>query len=70
MHSALSKMPGMMADAVKPNLRILAFRDPDTTYIPRVAPLKASLPGDYDHLSRVREWSISGWGEEEEVQEE
>jgi ATP-dependent helicase/nuclease subunit B len=50
--------------------RVLAFRDPNTTYLPRVAPLKASLPGDYDHLSRVREWSISGWGEEEEIVEE
>jgi len=50
--------------------RILAFRDPDTTYLPRVAPLRATVAGDYDHLSRVREWSVSGWGEEEEVVEE
>ena len=50
--------------------RILAFRDPESPYLPRVAPLKASVPGDYDHLSRVREWSLTGWGEEEEVVEE
>jgi ATP-dependent helicase/nuclease subunit B len=50
--------------------RVLAFRDPEAPYLPRVAPLKASVPGDYDHLSRVREWSLTGWGEEEEVVEE
>lgn len=50
--------------------RVADFRDPDSAYLPRVAPLRASVPGDYDHLSRVREWSISGWGEDEEVVEE
>jgi ATP-dependent helicase/nuclease subunit B len=51
--------------------RIADFADPDSPYLPRVAPLRAAVPGDYDHLSRVREWSISGWGEDEpEVVEE
>lgn len=44
--------------------RIADFRDPSSAYLPRVAPLRAGISGDYDHLSRVREWSISGWSEE------
>ncbi len=46
--------------------RIADFREPDAAYLPRVAPLRADVSGDYDHLSRVREWSISGWSEGEE----
>jgi ATP-dependent helicase/nuclease subunit B len=46
--------------------RIAAFDDEDTPYLPRVMPFRKETVGDYDHLSRVREWSVSGWQEEEE----
>lgn len=35
-------------------------------YLPRVKPYRVDIPGDYDHLSRVREWAQSGWEDEEE----
>ncbi|MGH6870501.1 MAG: double-strand break repair protein AddB [Rhizomicrobium sp.] len=41
--------------------RVAAFDDPATPYLPRVMPYHARIPGDYDHLARVREWSLSGW---------
>ena len=44
---------------------IAKFSDPSTPYRPRVAPLRTDITGDYDHLARVREWSLSGWEEEE-----
>jgi hypothetical protein len=28
-------------------------------------PFRLEFSGDYDHLARAREWSASGWGEEE-----
>ena len=37
---------------------------PTTPYRSRVAPYRADIAGDYDHLARVREWSPSGWAEE------
>jgi len=40
---------------------IAAFDREDTPYLARVAPFRAGLSGDYDHLARVREWSLSGW---------
>lgn len=41
------------------------FRDPETSYISRHAPFKDSeMSGDYDHLARVREWSIAEEDEE------
>jgi ATP-dependent helicase/nuclease subunit B len=43
---------------------IAKFSDPATPYRPRVAPYRADIYGDYDHLARVREWSLSGWEEE------
>jgi ATP-dependent helicase/nuclease subunit B len=45
--------------------RIAAFDNPDTPYVSRVMPFRADIPGDYDHLARVREWSLSGWAEDE-----
>jgi ATP-dependent helicase/nuclease subunit B len=45
--------------------RIAAFDDADTPYPPRVMPFRATISGDYDHLARVREWSLTGWEEEE-----
>jgi ATP-dependent helicase/nuclease subunit B len=44
--------------------RIAQFDLAETPYLSRVAPYRADVPGDYDHLARVREWSLSGWAEE------
>ncbi len=41
--------------------RIVEFSDPDKPYRPRVKPYRTDASGDYDHLARVREWSLSGW---------
>jgi ATP-dependent helicase/nuclease subunit B len=46
--------------------RIAEFADPEKPYRPRVKPYRLDVPGDYDHLARVREWSLSGWEDEEE----
>jgi ATP-dependent helicase/nuclease subunit B len=45
--------------------RIAWFDDEKTPYLSRVRPYRADISGDYDHLARVREWSPSGWMEEE-----
>ncbi|MGB8601916.1 MAG: PD-(D/E)XK nuclease family protein, partial [Rhizomicrobium sp.] len=44
--------------------RIALFDEEATAYDSRVAPMFAKGEGDFDHLARVREWSMSGWGEE------
>ncbi len=41
--------------------RIAEFDDPHTPYVPRVRPFRADAEGQYDHLARVREWSMTGW---------
>ncbi len=41
--------------------RIAYFDERDTPYLPRIKPYRADMPGDYDHLARVREWSLAGW---------
>ncbi len=46
--------------------RIAAFDSVHTPYVPRVMPFRADMPGDYDHLARVREWSLTGWEGDEE----
>jgi len=46
--------------------RVEKFADPEMPYRPRVKPYRIDVPGDYDHLARVREWSLSGWEDEEE----
>jgi ATP-dependent helicase/nuclease subunit B len=43
---------------------ITDFDRESTPYVPCVAPFRADLAGDYDHLARVREWSASGWSAE------
>jgi ATP-dependent helicase/nuclease subunit B len=43
---------------------IRIFSDPAMPYRSRVAPLYVDSVGDYDHLARVREWSLSGWEDE------
>ena len=45
--------------------RVAQFDDVTQAYLSRVMPYRAEPDGDYDHLARVREWSASGWGEEE-----
>jgi ATP-dependent helicase/nuclease subunit B len=45
--------------------RIAWFNERATGYRSRVRPYRADIAGDYDHLARVREWSPSGWAEEE-----
>ena len=45
--------------------RIAYFDDADTPYLPRIKPYRAEISGDYDHLARVREWSLAGWEPEE-----
>jgi ATP-dependent helicase/nuclease subunit B len=40
------------------------FRDPETPYPPRPFPKFAKSYNAYDHLARVKEWSIGGEGEE------
>lgn len=46
--------------------RVAAFDHEDTPYLPRVMPFSKDSVGDYDHLARVREWSVSGAQEDEE----
>lgn len=46
--------------------RIARYDEEDSVYLPRVNPMRADTPGDYDHLSRVREWSLIGWEPEDE----
>jgi ATP-dependent helicase/nuclease subunit B len=46
--------------------RIAQFDDETQPYFPRVMPYRADQAGDYDHLARVREWSLAGWGEADE----
>ncbi len=40
--------------------RIEQFDDPATPYLSRPAPMFERYFGDYDHLARVREWSVPG----------
>jgi ATP-dependent helicase/nuclease subunit B len=55
------------AEAVeKLTQRIAFFDDPETPYHSRVRPYRAGVAGDYDHLARVREWSLGGWAEDGE----
>ena len=44
--------------------RIAQFDDRNTGYESRVAPFRSVITGDYDHLARVREWSVTGWSGE------
>jgi ATP-dependent helicase/nuclease subunit B len=46
--------------------RVIDFAAQSMPYLPRVKPYRADTPGDYDHLSRVREWSLGGWQDDEE----
>ena len=63
--------PNELADAAYEKLVSLIddYRLPEQGYISRYAPVsEKEITGDYDHLARVREWSIAeaeGGGEEE-----
>jgi ATP-dependent helicase/nuclease subunit B len=46
--------------------RVEAFDNPEAPYVSRVMPFRADIAGDFDHLARVREWSLSGWEPDEE----
>jgi ATP-dependent helicase/nuclease subunit B len=57
----LTDVPELIARAVSQlAARIAWFDDPATPYRSRVRPFSLSSEGDYDHLARVREWSVSG----------
>ncbi len=50
------------AEAVDKLTQRIAFFDDETTpYRSRVKPYRTDIFGDYDHLARVREWSLAGW---------
>jgi ATP-dependent helicase/nuclease subunit B len=52
----------LVAETYANLVRLIAeFDREETAYVPRVAPFRADSAGDYDHLARVREWSLSGW---------
>lgn len=53
---ALTRLMALAAD----------FENPDTPYYSLVHPMWKTHYGDYDHLARVREWSLAGGGEEGE----
>jgi ATP-dependent helicase/nuclease subunit B len=44
--------------------RVALFDQQSTGYESRVAPVHVDTVGDFDHLARVREWSMSGWSGE------
>ena len=39
---------------------LLSYQNPSQPYLPRVSPFKEEGEGDYDHLSRFREWMLGG----------
>jgi ATP-dependent helicase/nuclease subunit B len=45
--------------------RVAQFDTVEQAYLSRVMPFRLEFSGDYDHLARAREWSASGWGEDE-----
>ncbi|MBS0280048.1 MAG: hypothetical protein JSR25_02725, partial [Proteobacteria bacterium] len=54
-------VPDLIAKAITQLAgRIARFDDPATAYHSRVRPFSTASEGDYDHLARVREWSVSG----------
>ena len=57
----ISDVPDLIAKAIAQlAARIAWFDNPATPYRSRVRPFSVSSEGDYDHLARVREWSVSG----------
>jgi ATP-dependent helicase/nuclease subunit B len=54
--------PDAEADRALTRLAAVAahFADPDSEYLSLVHPMWKSYYGDYDHLARVKEWSLTG----------
>lgn len=53
---------GLVPEAVARLKRYIGlFAMPSTPYLPRLRPQNVAYVGDYDHLARVREWSLGGW---------
>lgn len=59
--------PAELAARAKEQLRqlIATFDDPATPYLPRPRPSYAPAFSDYEHLARIKEWSVGADGEEE-----
>lgn len=52
----------LVAETYAKLVRLIAdFDRQETAYVSRIAPFRVDAAGDYDHLARVREWSLSGW---------
>jgi ATP-dependent helicase/nuclease subunit B len=65
--------PDLEADNALKRLKtvLLKFADPDNGYASRERPMFMGRGGgDYDHLARVREWSLSGGVAEDESEVE
>jgi ATP-dependent helicase/nuclease subunit B len=60
--------PDSQADHALAKLKELAakFENPATPYLSLVHPMWKTHYGDYDHLARVKEWSLAGGGDEGE----
>ena len=60
--------PDTHADHALARLKVLVakFEDPATPYLSLLHPMWKTHYGDYDHLARVKEWSLSGGGDEGE----
>jgi ATP-dependent helicase/nuclease subunit B len=60
--------PDTQADRALTKLKALAvtFENPDTPYLSLVHPMWKTHYGDYDHLARVKEWSLTGGADEDE----
>jgi ATP-dependent helicase/nuclease subunit B len=58
--------PDTQADHALARLKQLAatFENPDIPYLSLVHPMWSNHYGDYDHLARVKEWSLSGGADE------
>ncbi len=58
--------PDFHADHALARLKELAekFEDEKTPYLSLVHPMWSNHYGDYDHLARVKEWSLSGGGDD------
>jgi ATP-dependent helicase/nuclease subunit B len=61
--------PDTQADHALAKLKTLVakFEDETTPYLSLVHPMWRKHYGDYDHLARVKEWSLSGGGDEGEA---
>jgi ATP-dependent helicase/nuclease subunit B len=59
--------PDTQADHALTELKALAttFDNADTPYLSLVHPMWTNHYGDYDHLARVKEWSLAGGSDEE-----